>query len=164
VPPDTREGQIQAPALKALNGNDTTGYSRYGVGHGFRIHGSEDNFMGVFQNIRHGVAVTICAAAMSTSVATAAQASTTHAARPAYPPTQYGEVHSCVTNLDASVKSTNGGETWSYTGAGGQVGQAYQYGVVLSRTTGLQANVVTHNGGYNWSYAANSGPPFCSAP
>lgn len=120
--------------------------------------------MGVFHNIRHGAAAAICVAAISTGVATAAQASTTHAATPAYPSTQFGEVHSCVTNLDASVESVNGGETWFYTGSGGQVGQSYQYGVVLSRTTGRQANVVTYNGGYQWSYKANSGPPFCSAP
>ncbi len=120
--------------------------------------------MGVFKNIRHGAAVTMCVAAMSTGVATAAQASTAHTAIANYPAYQTGTVHSCTLNLYGSVYSSNGGQTWYFSGSTGSNTLAYQFGVVYSNKTGLHANVVTHDYGYSWQYAPNSGPPPCSIP
>lgn len=117
--------------------------------------------MGVFKNIRHGAAVTVCVAAMSIGLATAA--STADAATPSYSADQTGVVHSCTTNRSGQVYTTDGGYTWYFDGSGGP-GTQYQTGVVYSRTTGLHANVVTEDGGLDWIYDANSGPPFCSVP
>jgi hypothetical protein len=119
--------------------------------------------MGVFKNIRHGAAVTVCGVAMSIGLAAAAQASTVPAATAANPTDQNGLVHSCTTNGEAGVKSHNGGQTWVYTGTGG-AGTHHQVGVVYSQTTGEHANVVTEDGGFHWSYLPNSGPPLCSVP
>jgi hypothetical protein len=115
-----------------------------------RIPRKEDNFMGVFKNIRHGAAVAVCIAAMSTGLATAAQASTAHAAKPAYPSRQNGTVYSC-TGAHAPVETTDGGDIWYYTGSG-PAGTPYQYGVVYSSTTNRTAWVQTYNGGESWYY------------
>jgi hypothetical protein len=106
--------------------------------------------MGVFKNIRHGAAVAVCVTAMSIGLGTAAQASTAHAAKPAYPARQNGTVYSC-TGASAHVTTTNGGQTWLYTGSG-PAGTPYQYGQVYSSTTKLYAWVQTYNGGYKWDY------------
>ena len=119
--------------------------------------------MGVFKNIRHGAAVTVCCVAMSVGLATAAQASTAPAATAANPTNQTGLVHSCTTHGEAGVRSHDGGQTWDYTGTGGP-GTHHQVGVVYSITTGKHANVVTDDGGLVWSYLPNSGPPPCSVP
>jgi hypothetical protein len=129
----------------------------------FRIRRREDNFMGVFNNIRHGAAVTVCVVAMSIGSAAAAQASTAHAAPAANPAYQTGVVHSCTTNRDGSVYTTDGGYTWDFDGSGG-AGTQYQDGVVYSYTTHGHANVVTEDGGLAWIYDADSGGPFCSIP
>ena len=120
--------------------------------------------MGVFKNIRHGAAVTVCVGVMSLGLAAAAQASTPHAAPAAYPSYQTGTVHSCTLNLYGSVYSPNSGQTWYFSGSTGSNTLAYQFGVVYSNQTGLHANVVTHNYGYSWQYDPNSGPPPCSIP
>jgi hypothetical protein len=119
--------------------------------------------MGAFNNIRHGAAVTVCVVAMSIGLAAAAQASTAHAAPAANPTYQTGVVHSCTTNRDGTVYSTDAGKTWDYDGSGG-AGTTYQIGVVYSYTTGGHANVVTQDGGEYWYYDADSGGPFCSIP
>jgi hypothetical protein len=129
----------------------------------FRIRRREDSFMGVFNNIRHGAAVTGCVVAMSIGLATAAQASTAHAAPAANPTDQTGVVHSCTTNRDGGVLSYDGGESWLFDGSGGP-GTQYQDGVVYSYTTGRHANVVTEDGGLVWIYDPDSGGPFCSVP
>jgi hypothetical protein len=119
--------------------------------------------MGVFKNIRHGAAVTVCGVAMSIGLATAAQASAAPAVTAANPTNQTGIVHSCTTNGKAGVYSYDGGETWDYSGTG-KAGTQYQIGVVYSYTTHGHANVVTEDGGLVWIYDANSGGPFCSIP
>jgi hypothetical protein len=142
----------------------------------FRIRRREDNFMGVFKNIRRGAAVTVCGVAMSIGLATAAQASTASiglataaqastapAATAANPTNQTGRVHSCTTNGFAGVYSHDGGLHWYYSGTGGP-GTHHQVGVVRSYTTGQHANVVTEDGGDVWSYLPNSGPALCSVP
>jgi hypothetical protein len=129
----------------------------------FRIRRREDSFMGVFKNIRHGAAVTVCVGAMSLGLAAAAQASTAHATPAANPTTQYGIVHSCTTGGDGSVKTNDAGAIWFFTGKGGP-GVGTQIGVVYSSTTGEHANVYTVNGGEDWYYEANSGGPFCAIP
>lgn len=106
--------------------------------------------MSVFKNIRHGAAVMVCVAGMSTGLAVAAQASTAHVAKPAYPSRQNGTVHSC-TGASAPVVTTDGGEIWYYTGSG-PAGTPYQYGKVDSSTTGRSAWVQTYNGGESWYY------------
>jgi hypothetical protein len=129
----------------------------------FRIRRREDNFVGVFKNIRHGAAVTVCVGAMSIGLSAAAQASTAHVMTAAYPSNQSGVVHSCATNLKGQVHTTNGGQTWQFVGGGGP-GTTHQDGVVYSYTTGGHANVTTSNGGKDWQYDANRSLPFCTIP
>ena len=106
--------------------------------------------MGVFKNIRNGAAVAVCVAAISIGLGTAAQASTAHAAKPAYPAKQNGTVYSC-TGAKAPVTTRNGGQTWLYLGSA-PAGTPDQYGQVYSNTTKLWAWVQTYNGGYQWDY------------
>jgi hypothetical protein len=119
--------------------------------------------VGVFKNIRHGVAVTVCGVAMSIGLATAVQASTAPAATAANPTKQNGIVHSCTTGRTAYVYTNDGGLEWEYDGMT-EGTPASQYGVVYSYNTGEHANVLSGTGGLYWNYFANSGPPFCSIP
>jgi hypothetical protein len=77
---------------------------------------------------------------------------------------QGGEVHSCTTNGDAGVFTTNGGYTWVYAGSGGG-NEAYpkQFGVVHSYNTGGNANVYSPDGGLIW-YFVTGNPLLCSPP
>jgi hypothetical protein len=75
---------------------------------------------------------------------------------------QIGRVHSCTTNGEAIVTSSNGGFTWVFDGVG--MGSPLdQIGVVHSDTTGGNANVNTTSGGLYWYYSPG-GPLYCSPP
>lgn len=123
--------------------------------------------MGTFTKIRHAAAVMVCAVAMSTGLAAAAQASTAgppatgrpaplaltaDAATPSYPANQTGSVYSCTTGRFGKVVSTNGGYTWYFIGSGGAGIPQHQTGDVYSSTTGRSAGVTTTDGGLIWTY------------
>jgi hypothetical protein len=77
------------------------------------------------------------------------------------PQYQTGAVHSCTTNGQAAVTTTDGGYTWYYNGNSGS--PQMQYGVVHSFTTNGNADVLTFNGGVSWEFD-NNGRLFCSPP
>jgi hypothetical protein len=75
---------------------------------------------------------------------------------------QTGTVHSCTTNGDAIVYTSDGGFTWLFLGQG-MGSPEDQIGVVHSYTTGGNANVYTTDGGLDWYYSPG-GPLYCSPP
>jgi hypothetical protein len=73
----------------------------------------------------------------------------------AYPADQNGQVYSYTEHLYGTVRTTNGGYTWDFTGSGG--GGSYfpdQCGQVYSYTTGLYAQVSSIDSGLQWTYPA----------
>ena len=123
--------------------------------------------MGTFTKIRHAAAVMVCAVAMFTGLAAAAQASTAGppatgrpaplaltaaAATTSYPAIQAGTVYSCTTGLFGKVETDDGGQTWYFVGSGGGGIPQHQSGVVTSSKTGLSAGVTTTDGGIKWTY------------
>lgn len=123
--------------------------------------------MGTFTKIRHAAAVMVCAVAMFTGLAAAAQASTAgppatgrpaplaltaDAATTSYPADQKGVVYSCTTGRFGKVQTDDGGNTWYFVGSGGGGIPQHQSGVVTSSKTGLSAGVITTDGGIKWTY------------
>lgn len=82
-----------------------------------------------------------------------------HAA-PAGDKYQSGAVHSCTTNGDAIVFTSNYGFTWVFDGHGAGHPED-QRGVVDSASDGGHANVQTTDGGIDWYYTPG-GPLYCS--
>ena len=122
----------------------------------FGSRGREDNFMGVFKNIRHSAAVTVCVVAMSIGLATAAQASTagpSATGRPASLALSGGLRAVRVPGSRTAVNSPDLPPLWTYKGTWvfENVLDAYAITIQTSNSDGKLANHL-----YMWDYYGNT--------